>query len=291
VTGPDTAAVARLLEQYEVRPSKRLGQNFLVDPSVCPRMAAACGADKDTAVLEIGPGAGALTLELAKTAGKVLAVEVDPRLADLLDGILPEGGNVEIIRADIMATDVRALLEEKAAGMRALVCANLPYSITTPVIMKLLESRAPVESLTLMVQKDAAARLCARVGERLAGAVTVAVDYYASARCLFDVPAAAFYPAPKVDSTVIRLDIRQKPPVEVADEAGFFRFVAAAFAQRRKTAVNAVSAGLALPKEAVARAVAEAGFEPLVRAEALDMQSLARLYAALGTCLQPGSPA
>lgn len=281
MTGPDTAAVARLLAQYEVRPSKRLGQNFLIDPAVCPRMAAACGADKDTAVLEIGPGAGALTLELAKTAGKVLAVEVDPRLADLLDSVLPPGGNVEVIRADIMTVDVRALLEEKAAGMRAVVCANLPYSITTPVIMKLLESRAPVESLTLMVQKDAAARLCARVGERPAGAVTVAVDYYAAAGRLFDVPAAAFYPAPKVDSTVMRLDIRQTPPVTVADEAGFFRFVAAAFAQRRKTAVNAVSAGLRLPKEEVAAAVAESGFDALIRGEALDMQGLARLYSAL----------
>ena len=290
MSGPDTAAVARLLGQYAVRPSKRLGQNFIVDPSVCPRMAAACGADKNTAVLEIGPGAGALTLELAKTAGKVLAVEVDPRLADLLDGMLPAGGNVEIIRADIMATDVSALLEEKAGGMRALVCANLPYSITTPVIMKLLESRAPVESLTVMVQKDAAARLCARVGERLAGAVTVAVDYYASASRLFDVPAAAFYPAPKVDSTVMRLDIRSKPPIEVADEAGFFRFVSAAFAQRRKTAVNAVSAGLGLPKETVAGAVAEAGFDALVRAEALDMEQLARLYAALGRRLGQNPP-
>jgi len=291
VSGPDTAAVARLLARYEVRPSKRLGQNFLVDPSVCPRMAVACGADRDTAVLEIGPGAGALTLELAKTAGKVLAVEVDPRLADLLDGLLPPGGAVEVVRADILATDVRALLKEKAGGMRAVVCANLPYSITTPVIMKLLESRAPVESMTLMVQKDAAARLCARVGERLSGAVTVAVDYYASARRLFDVPAAAFYPAPKVDSTVIRLDIREKPPVEVGDEAGFFRFVAAAFAQRRKTAVNALSAGLGLPKDAVAAAVAGAGFEPMVRAEALDMQGLARLYAEVEKRRQQGPPA
>ena len=291
MSGPDTAAVARLLGQYAVRPSKRLGQNFIVDPTVCPRMAAACGADKDTAVLEIGPGAGALTIELAKTAGKVLAVEVDPRLAELLGSVLPENSNVEIIRADIMATDVRALLEAKAGGMRALVCANLPYSITTPVIMKLLESRAPVESLTLMVQKDAAARLCARVGERQAGAVTVAVDYYASAGRLFDVPAAAFYPAPKVDSTVIRLDIRPKPPIEVADETGFFRFVAAAFAQRRKTAVNAVSSGLGLPKEAVAAAVAGAGFDPLVRAEALDMQGLARLYAAVRERRAQCSPA
>lgn len=274
----DASVIRELLRRHGMNPTKSLGQNFLIDGTVCPRMAEACGADRGTGVLEIGPGVGVLTAELAKRAGKVAAVELDKRLVPALMETLAGFVNVEIIQGDALKLDLASLIGEHFPGMRAAVCANLPYYITSPVIMLLLESRLPLDSITVMVQREAAERLCAPVGSRAAGAVTVAVHYYAVPERLFEVPRDSFLPAPNVDSAVIRLSPRPAPPVAVADEAGFFRMVKAAFGQRRKTAANAVSAGMGLQKELVAAAVRRAGFEPAVRAESLTLEELADLY-------------
>ena len=237
---------------------------------------AACG--EDTGVIEIGPGAGVLTAELAKRAKRVVSIELDERLRQVLAKTLADFDNVKLIFADVMKTDLSAVIKENFSDCgRVTVCANLPYYITSPVIMSLLESRLPVESITVMVQKEAAQRLCAEVGSRDAGAVTAAVKYYAESEILFEVPKTSFMPPPKVDSAVIQLKILEKPPVETKDEEFFFKFVKACFAQRRKTLVNTVSSTLGTDKEALRGALADIGLEPTVRGEALTLPQLAEL--------------
>lgn len=273
----DKKSVSRILESGGFTFKKSLGQNFLIDPSVCPAMAdAACG--EGTGVIEIGPGAGVLTAELAKRAKRVVSIELDERLRQVLAKTLADFDNVKLIFADVMKTDLSAVIKENFSDCgRVTVCANLPYYITSPVIMSLLESRLPVESITVMVQKEAAQRLCAEVGSRDAGAVTAAVKYYAESEILFEVPKTSFMPPPKVDSAVIQLKILEKPPVETKDEEFFFKFVKACFAQRRKTLVNTVSSTLGTDKEALRGALADIGLEPTVRGEALTLPQLAEL--------------
>ena len=273
----DISVVKDLLNRHGFKFSKALGQNFLINPTVCPRMAEACGADENTGVIEVGPGFGVLTAELAKRAKKVVSIELDERLLPVLDETLAEFDNVEVINSDVLKVDLHKLIEEKFSGMKVAVCANLPYYITSPVIMHLLESKLPVENITVMVQKEAAQRLCAPVGSRDAGAVTVAVDYYADAEKIFDVSAGSFMPAPKVDSSVIRLNVRKQPPISLSDEKLFFRMVKAVFAQRRKTAANSISAGMSLPKETVYKAIEAAGYSENVRAESFTLNELASL--------------
>ena len=273
----DISVVKDLLNRHGFKFSKALGQNFLINPTVCPRMAEACGADENTGVIEVGPGFGVLTAELAKRAKKVVSIELDERLLPVLDETLAEFDNVEVINSDVLKVDLHKLIEEKFSGMKVAVCANLPYYITSPVIMHLLESKLPVENITVMVQKEAAQRLCAPVGSRDAGAVTVAVDYYADAEKIFDVSAGSFMPAPKVDSSVIRLNVRKQPPIDLFDEKLFFRMVKAVFAQRRKTAANSISAGMSLPKETVYKAIEAAGYSENVRAESFTLNELASL--------------
>ena len=277
----DIGTIKALLARHGFHFSKALGQNFIVNPSVCPRMADESGIDSESGVIEIGAGIGVLTAELAKRAKKVVCIELDSKLLPILDETLADFDNIEIINADVLKTDLAALIEEKFGGMPVYVCANLPYYITSPVIMTLLESRLPLKAVTLMVQREAAQRLCAPVGSRLSGAVTVAVDYYAEARKLFDVSAGSFMPAPKVDSSVIRLDIREKPGIEVSDEKLFFSMVHAAFSQRRKTASNSISSGTGIPKAVVAEAIERCGFPPSVRAESMTAEQLAALCEAL----------
>lgn len=276
----DISVVRDVLSRHGFTFSKALGQNFLINPSVCPQMAECCGADGQ-GVLEIGPGVGVLTAELAKRARKVVSLELDKRLLPVLAETLADFDNVTIVNDDVLKVDLRALLEEHFAGMEVCVCANLPYYITSPVIMRLLEERLPFCSITVMVQKEAADRLCAPVGSREAGAVTVAVQYYARAEKLFSVSRGSFLPAPNVDSAVIRLQIRETPAVAVVDERKFFRMVKAAFGQRRKTALNAISAGMALQKADVASALERAGLLANIRAEQLSMEELAALCDAL----------
>lgn len=277
----DIGTIKTLLARHGFHFSKALGQNFIVNPSVCPRMADESGIDSESGVIEIGAGIGVLTAELAKRAKKVVCIELDSKLLPILDETLDDFDNIEIINADVLKTDLAALIEEKFGGMPVYVCANLPYYITSPVIMTLLESRLPLKAVTVMVQREAAQRLCAPVGSRLSGAVTVAVDYYAEARKLFDVSAGSFMPAPKVDSSVIRLDIREKPGIEVSDEKLFFSMVHAAFSQRRKTASNSISSGTGIPKAVVAEAIERCGFPPSVRAESMTAEQLAALCEAL----------
>jgi len=261
--------------------SKAKGQNFIINPSVCPRMAALCGATKNDGVLEIGPGAGALTRALSDVAGKVVAVELDERLLPVLAETLAGLGNVTVIQGDILALDLPALLEERFQGRPVHVCANLPYYITSPIIMRLLESKLPFAGITVMAQKEAAERLCAPMGTRACGAVTAAVAYYAEARQLFNVSRGSFFPVPNVDSAVLRLTPRPAPPVEVPDEALFFRVIRAAFNQRRKTAANAISAGLSLDKSAVLAAMERARVPVEARAENLTLEAYAALAGAL----------
>lgn len=277
----DIGAIKEILARHGFRFSKKLGQNFLINPSVCPRMAEACGAGKETGVLEIGPGIGVLTRELAERAGKVVAVELDGRLPPVLAETLAGYNNVEIVSGDVLKLDLRRLLSEKFGERRVSVCANLPYYITSPILMSLLESRLPVTGITVMVQKEAAARLCARPGTRECGAVTLAVQYYAHPEILFSVSRGSFLPAPNVDSAVIRLTIREKPPCTVQDEARLFRVIRAAFGQRRKTLANSLT-GAGFGKEAVRGALARAGVEETRRAEELSLAEFAAVADALG---------
>ena len=273
----DISVIRSVLEKHGFNFSKALGQNFLINPSVCPRMAEYSLADENTGVIEIGAGIGVLTAELAKIAKKVVCVELDTRLLPILDETLADFDNIEIVNADVMKTDLKALIEEKFQGMDVVVCANLPYYITSPVITMLLESRLPIKAVTVMIQKEAADRLCTPVGSRDSGAITVCTNYYAEVKQLFNVSRGSFMPAPNVDSTVIRLDIREYPAVKVSDEKKFFKMVKAAFAQRRKTALNSISSGMGLSKTQVADALRASGLDENVRAEKLTMDELATL--------------
>lgn len=273
----DISVIRSVLEKHGFNFSKALGQNFLINPSVCPRMAEYSLADENTGVIEIGAGIGVLTAELAKIAKKVVCVELDTRLLPILDETLADFNNIEIVNADVMKTDLKALIEEKFKGMDVVVCANLPYYITSPVITMLLESRLPIKAVTVMIQKEAADRLCTPVGSRDSGAITVCTNYYAEVKQLFNVSRGSFMPAPNVDSTVIRLDIREYPAVKVSDEKKFFKMVKAAFAQRRKTALNSISSGMGLSKTQVADALRASGLDENVRAEKLTMEELATL--------------
>ena len=277
----DISTIRAVLEKNGFHFSKALGQNFLINPSVCPRMAALSGAADCAGAVEVGPGIGVLTWELSQVAKKVVSIELDKRLLPVLDETLAGCDNVKILNADVMKLDLRRMIEEEFPGGEVAVCANLPYYITSPVIMRLLEERLPVTSITVMVQKEAAERLCAHPGERACGAVSAAVWYYAEPEILFQVSRGSFMPAPNVDSAVIRLRIRRTPPVEVADEPFFFRVVRAAFAQRRKTAVNSIANTLGRSEQAVAAAFDAAGVPQNARAEALTLEDFAALAAGL----------
>jgi 16S rRNA (adenine1518-N6/adenine1519-N6)-dimethyltransferase len=277
----DLATIRALCEKHHFELKKGFGQNFIINPGVCPHIVEAAGIDETFGVLEIGPGIGVLTKELAARVKKVVAVEVDERLPALLDETLADTDNVKVVLGDVLKTDLHALIAKEFAGLRVAVCANLPYYITSPIVMKLLQDRLPIENITVMVQKEAAQRLTAAPGSRESGAVSYAVAYYAQPKLLFSVQPGSFYPAPKVTSAVIRLDILPQPPVSVPDEAAYFALIRAAFCQRRKTAANAIAAGLHLPKERIAQAIAAAGCEASVRPEKLTLEDFARIHAAL----------
>ena len=260
---------------------KSLGQNFLINPTVCPKMAESAVANGETGVIEIGPGIGVLTAELARAAEKVVSIELDERLRPVLAKTLAEFDNIEVVFGDVMKTDLNEIIKSRFNGGSVSVCANLPYYITSPIIMMLLESRLPITSVTVMVQREAAQRICARVGSRESGAVTVAVNYYSEPELLTEVSRGSFMPPPNVDSAVIRLNIRKQPPVSVKNEKDFFKLVRAAFSQRRKTLVNSVSSVLGISKESVKQAVVSAGLSEDVRAERLSMEQLAAVSNAL----------
>ena len=275
------AVVREVCARHGFSLSKGFGQNFIVNPGVCPKMVQAAGIDGSFGVLEVGPGIGVLTKELCLRAAKVVSVEVDERLAPILGETMADFPNFRLVMGDVLKTDLAALIAREFAGLRVAVCANLPYYITSPIVMKLLEERLPLAHITVMVQKEAAQRLCAQPGTRAAGAVSYAVHYYAQPQVLFTVQPGSFYPPPKVTSAVIQLRLHAQPPVAPHSEADMFRTVRAAFSQRRKTAANAVSAGLELDKARVAAAMESAGLAPTARPEQLTLADYAALSDAL----------
>jgi 16S rRNA (adenine1518-N6/adenine1519-N6)-dimethyltransferase len=277
----DLNTIRALCEKYDFALSKGFGQNFIINPGVCPKIVEASGIDKRYGVIEVGPGIGVLTKELAKRAAKVVAIEVDTRLPPVLAETLAEFDNVKVVLQDVLTVDLHKLIAEEFPGMPVAVCANLPYYITSPIVMKLLGEKLPIESLTVMVQKEAAERLAAAPGSRESGAISCAVSYYAQPRLLFSVQPGSFYPAPKVTSAVVKMEVRPTPAVAVEDEEGYFRLVRAAFGQRRKTAVNAIASGLNLPKEQVSTALESAGFDVRIRPEKLTLEDFAAIQKAL----------
>ena len=282
------STVREILSRHGFTFSKALGQNFLINPSVCPRMAEAAVTDDNTGVREIGPGIGVLTNELLKRAKKVVAVELDKRLIPVLGETLGEYDDLKVVNADVMELDLNRLIAEEFSGMRVAVCANLPYYITSPIIMKLLEERLPIDSITVMVQKEAAVRLCAEEGGRDSSAITAAVRYYAEPQLLFHVSAGSFMPAPKVDSAVIHLKLRE-PEVTPRDERMMFRVIKAAFAQRRKTVLNSISSSMSLDKSVLRDILETAGVDPAARAERLTLRDYARIADAMDAINKGGN--
>ena len=276
----DISTVKELLARHGFHFSKALGQNFLVNPSVCPRIALESGADDTCGILEIGPGIGTLTQSLCRTAKKVVSIELDDRLPALLAETMAEFDNFTLVKGDALKMDLNALIDEHFDGMPVHICANLPYYITSPLIMHFLESRLPVETVTVMVQKEAADRLCAAQGSREAGAVTLAVQYYAEAETCFDVSRGSFMPAPNVDSSVIRLTVRKTPPCDVNDEKKMFSLIRAAFNQRRKTITNSLM-GAGVSKAQIAAACDTCGIAQTARAEQLTLTDFAALSNAI----------
>ena len=279
----DISTIRDLCARHDFALSKGFGQNFIVNPGICPKIVEAAGIDETYGVIEIGPGIGVLTKELALRAKKVVAIEVDQRLPALLAETLAEFDNVEIVLQDVLKVDLQGLIQEKFAGLKVAVCANLPYYITSPILMRLLEEKLPIEHITVMVQKEAADRITATPGTRQAGAISYAVDYYAQPKLLFSVQPGSFYPPPKVTSAVIQLQVRPQTAVQPTNEAEFFKLVRAAFSQRRKTAANSISSGLSLPKAQVMEALQAAGLSPTARPEQLTLQD----FCALQKALQP----
>lgn len=264
---------------------KSLGQNFLIDESIAPRMAERT-CDKNSGIIEIGPGAGVLTYELSLRAKRVVAIELDEKLKPVLNKTLFDLKNVKIIFGDVLKVDLKKIIEENFSDCeRVCVCANLPYYITSPVIMKLLSENLPISSITVMVQKEAGDRICAEVGDRRAGAITAVINYYAVAKPLFFVPKESFLPQPKVNSEVISLVLRDKPPVDVDDKVFFFKTVNACFYLRRKTAINSISSALGVDKQTLKDIFQKFGISETARGETFNMETLARLSEAIkNTC-------
>lgn len=263
-----------------VRPRKSLGQNFLIDEEVIAAIIEASGVTKDTLVLEIGPGTGALTLPLAEQAGHVIAVDLDP---DMIDGLRVKTfglDNVDLILGDILETDIRKITEKSMEehGLSELrIIGNLPYYITTPIIMKLLETGTGAKSITVMMQKEVGDRIAAEPGTRASGAITYPVHYYAAVTEVTDVPRECFYPVPGVDSVVLRLDLRDEPKVKVKSEEMLMRCVKAGFSMRRKTLLNALTSLGDYDKKTLSEALEKAGIDPGRRAETLSLEDFAKL--------------
>ena len=274
--------IKNIIRKYGFQFSKSLGQNFIINKSICPRMAKECVLSSDVGVIEIGPGIGTLTLELAKLAKKVVAIELDKRLIPILNETTAGFDNIKIINGDVLKTDLNALIKEEFAAFKTInICANLPYYITSQVIMHLLEGDFGIDSIVVMVQKEAAERICAKPGTRESGAISLAVRYYSEPKILFNVSKDSFMPAPNVDSSVIKIDVNKNKHSDIKDKEMFFKVVKVAFGKRRKTILNALSLGLDLPKEDVKLKLSEANIAENLRAEQLtfeDFISLASVF-------------
>ena len=273
-----------VLQKYNFNFQKKFGQNFLIDTHVLEKIIEESGITKDDFVLEIGPGIGTMTQYLCENAREVAAVEIDKNLIPILADTLSAYDNVEVINDDILKVDINKLAEEKNGGKPIKVVANLPYYITTPIIMGLFESHVPVESITVMVQKEVADRMQVGPGTKDYGALSLAVQYYAKPYIVANVPPNCFMPRPKVGSAVIRLTRHAETPVQVDDEKLLFQIIRASFNQRRKTLANGLKnyEGLSFGKETIEAAIAECGFSPSVRGEALSLEEFAKLANVLG---------
>ena len=272
----DYNEIQSLLLRHGFRFSKAMGQNFLTAAWVPERIAESAMLDENTAVLEIGPGVGCLTEQLSKRAGKVLSVELDRSLKGVLAETLSGCDNIELVFGDILKQDIPALVKERFGDMRAVVCANLPYNVTSPLITALIESGC-FESITVMIQREVARRICAAANTAEYGAFGIFVQWHMTAETLFDVPPDCFVPRPKVTSSVIRLTRREKRPCEVSDEKLLFKIIRAAFNQRRKTLANALSSGLGIERARIEEALESCGFDTRIRGEALDIGGFAKI--------------
>ena len=269
------AQIKKIMERYGLKFHKSLGQNFLFDEHYLNKIVESGQITKEDTVLEIGPGLGVLTTRLAEKAKKVIAVEIDRNLIPILEDVTKDYGNVTVINQDILKTDINSLLQHETSVK---IIANLPYYITTPILMKLLEEKQKVDCIVVMIQKEVAQRIVASPGTKDYGALTLTINYYSNPNILFLVPPGAFIPAPKVDSAVIRLDILEHPPVSVRDETMLFRLIKAAFGQRRKTYANALSSYFPkLGKTAIKTALAECRFPENCRGETLSLADFAIL--------------
>lgn len=268
-----------VLQKYRFHFQKKFGQNFLIDPTVLNKIISAAQITKEDCVLEIGPGIGTMTQYLAEAAGEVVAVEIDRNLIPVLEDTLSEYENVTVINEDILKVDINRLVMEKNGGRPIKVVANLPYYITTPIIMGLFESHVPLKSITIMVQKEVAERMQVGPGTKDYGALSLAVQYYAKPEIVANVPPNCFLPRPNVGSAVIRLTRHEAPPVEVKDESRMFALIRASFNQRRKTLINGLAnaSELALSKERIAEVLEEMQLSPTVRGETLTLEQFARL--------------
>lgn len=275
----DPKRTIEVLKKYEFVFQKRFGQNFLIDSHVLDKILKAADIGENDFVLEIGPGIGTLTQHLAAAAGKVTAVEIDSALIPVLEDTLQDFPNAEVVHSDILKMDLEKLAEEKSQGRPMKVVANLPYYITTPILMELLEKKIPIDSITVMVQKEVAKRMCVGPGSKDYGALSLAVQYYAEPSIIASVPPNCFMPRPKVGSSVIQLKIYEKPPVAVQDVHLMFQLIRASFNQRRKTLANGLLnyEGLSFQKEEIQQALEECGFAPNVRGESLRLEEFARL--------------
>ena len=282
----DIKTVKQVMGMFHLTFRKEFGQNFLTDRSVVEDIADSCCDDENSTILEIGPGMGTLTYELALRHKSVVALEIDRGLIPVLDYTLGEFDNVTVHNEDVMQADLEALLAPAFAEGKVSVCANLPYYITSPILMKLLECGLPFDYITVMIQKEVADRLCSPAGGKDYGAITAVLSYYGEAEKLFVVPADKFIPAPKVDSAVIRIRLYKERPYHPKNEALMFRTIKAAFAQRRKTLSNALAAGFSeLSKEQINDIITACGFEPTIRGERLDIAQFVELSDKIGELL------
>lgn len=282
------ATINEIKKKHGFKLSRSLGQNFLTDKNIIDKIIEKSMVGKGDLVLEIGPGIGVLTAAAAEAAGKVIAIEIDRGLIPILEETLSEYDNIEIINSDVLKTDLTAILEQnreingqKTEGVKIL--GNLPYYITTPIIMKILEDKVPVDCITIMLQKEVADRIKAAPGTKAYGALSVAVQYYCTVTHVVNAPKEIFVPQPKVDSAVIRLDVRKEKPVKLNSEEAFFAVVKAGFGQRRKTLLNSLTGVYGLTKEEIAAVMATAGIDPVRRAETLGLEE----FAALANAIKP----
>lgn len=282
------STIQAIKEKHNFQLSKSLGQNFITDKSVIERIVEGSGAGEDDLVIEIGPGIGVLTAEAAETAAKVVAIEIDKKLIPILAETLGEYDNVRVINSDILKTDINEIIrEEREAGSFSggvKIMGNLPYYITTPIIMGILEKGVEADSITIMMQKEVADRIKSSPGGKIYGAISVAVQYYCEVEQVASVPKEVFVPRPKVDSAVLKLSIRKERPVDLIDEKSFFACIKAGFGQRRKTLLNSLTGVNGFAKEEIKKILEEAGIEPARRAETLNIEEFAAIANGVAEC-------